>query len=191
MEKQVFLCDDCGGKVFCSLASLKTHLYRFHPKPKESKEVQSPLVKEAPEEKEKQQNQQAREVPQRLQSLLNEDVKENQDVTQKKIQSLVAEEVERQEIEVFHCEECDKFFSSKASLSNHMISHTDKYKCNNCRQGFSCRRFLEQHSKNKSNCEKLLLKKQKESLLNASYIFNPRDFVETIIQGDAIKNNNP
>ena len=35
-------------------------------------------------------------------------------------------EEEKQEIEVFHCEECDKFFSSKASLNNHMISHTDK-----------------------------------------------------------------
>ena len=99
-------------------------------------------------------------------------------------------EVERQEIQVFHCEECDKFFSSKASLNNHMISHTDKYKCSNCSQGFSCRRYLEQHSRNRSNCDKLLLKKQKESLLNASYMFNPRDFVETIIQGEEIKNNN-
>ena len=82
------------------------------------------------------------------------------------------------EIEVFHCEDCDKFFSSRASLTSHAVSHTDKFRCSNCNLGFSSRRDLEQHSKNRENCEKLLMKKQRESMMNS---LDAGNFVETII----------
>ena len=165
--KTLVECPECH-QDYASLYNLRRHMDRFHPDYSIPMKEEGPKASLSPGEQE----------PDELQSPVKEEHRK------------VDEVEEKQEIEVFHCEECDKFFSSKASLNNHMISHTDKYKCSNCKQGFSCRRYLEQHSRNRNNCDKLLLKKKKESLLNASYIFNPRDFVETIIQGEEIKNNN-
>ena len=84
----------------------------------------------------------------------------HQDYVQVDLEEVVMESEEHQqqeeEIEVFQCEHCLKYFSSKSSLKTHLISHTDKYRCPNCEQGFSKKKFLETHIKSPTNCEKLL-----------------------------------
>ena len=91
-------------------------------------------------------------------------------------------EEQEEEMEVFQCEQCWKYFSSKSSLKTHMVSHTDKYQCPTCQQGFSKRRHLETHTKSPTNCEKLM-----KARLEAKLEFENLDasqFVETVISDD-------
>jgi len=64
-----------------------------------------------------------------------------------------------QEVDVFHCDICDKFFSSKQSLRNHQVSHTDRFRCGSCHFGFSSKKFLELHTGNPDNCDRLRRKR--------------------------------
>jgi len=68
-----------------------------------------------------------------------------------------------QEVEVFHCDICDKFFSSKQSLRNHRVSHTDRFRCGSCNFGFASKKFLELHTGNPDNCDKLRKKRMRSS----------------------------
>ena len=81
---------------------------------------------------------------------------------------------------MFQCEQCWKYFASKSSLKNHMVSHTDKYQCPTCEQGFSKKRQLETHLKSPTNCEKLM-KARLEAELE---ILDASEFVETVISDD-------
>ena len=99
------------------------------------------------------------------------------------------------EVDMFHCEQCDKYFSSKQSLRNHLISHTDRFRCSTCLQGFSCQKFLDQHTRNKDNCERLIKKRKESSLMNGDNVLDARDFVEAVIHEDnctpvIVRNNN-
>ena len=68
-----------------------------------------------------------------------------------------------QEVDVFHCEICDKLFSSKQSLRNHQVSHTDRFRCGSCNFGFSSKKFLELHTGNPDNCDRLRKKRMRPS----------------------------
>ena len=98
------------------------------------------------------------------------------------------------EVEMFHCEQCDKYFSSKQSLRNHLVSHTDRFRCSTCLQGFSCQKFLDQHTRNKDNCERLI-KKRKECSMSGANVLDASNFVEAVIHEDnctpvIVRNNN-
>ena len=106
---------------------------------------------------------------------------DNKDFVQVDPEELVIEnegyEELEEEIEVFQCPECKKYFSSKSSLRSHMVSHTDKYQCPTCEQGFSKKSHLETHIKSPINCDKLMKARQVEA-------FDASEFVEAVISED-------
>ena len=108
---------------------------------------------------------------------------DNQDCVQVDPEELVIEnegfEEQEEEIEVFQCDQCWKYFSSKSSLRTHMVSHTDRYQCPNCEQGFSKKRHLETHIKSPTNCEKLMKARNLEV-----EIVDAREFVEAVISDE-------
>ena len=79
-----------------------------------------------------------------------------------------------EEIEVFQCDQCLKYFSSKSSLKTHLVCHTDKFQCPICEKGFSQKRFLESHIKGQTNCEKSLRADEVDA----------REFVEAVISDE-------
>jgi len=107
-------------------------------------------------------------------------------------------EKEVKEVDMFHCDKCDKLFSSLRSLKNHLISHTDRFQCSSCYQGFSCQKYLDLHKKNKSNCERLM-KKRSELKSNSDAMIDVSEFVEAVIDEEEFEfcsssikiNNNP
>ena len=88
-----------------------------------------------------------------------------------------------QEVDVFHCEICDKFFSSKQSLRNHQVSHTDRFRCGSCNFGFASKKFLELHTGNPDNCDKLRKKRMKPSDENNVHV-DASSFVMAVINDE-------
>ena len=56
----------------------------------------------------------------------------------------------------YQCDQCDRKFTTKAILSQHKVTHTDRYRCQTCRKGFVNAKLLTIHVKNPRNCEKHL-----------------------------------
>ena len=54
------------------------------------------------------------------------------------------------------CSQCGNFYATRTSLNNHMVRHTDKYKCHKCESSFESPSALKTH-----NCEVTLRRRQK------------------------------
>eukprot|EP00092_Neocalanus_flemingeri_P018736 GFUD01020291.1.p1 GENE.GFUD01020291.1~~GFUD01020291.1.p1 ORF type:complete len:662 (-),score=162.01 GFUD01020291.1:18-2003(-) len=59
----------------------------------------------------------------------------------------------------FKCELCDNSYGKSDSLKRHMITHSGKFKCPTCEQGFTEKKRLDIHVKDIENCKKLLMKR--------------------------------
>ena len=57
------------------------------------------------------------------------------------------------------CSQCGKIYGSIKSLANHMVSHTDKYRCHKCEYNFESPSTLKMHK-----CEAVLRRKAREAI---------------------------
>ena len=56
------------------------------------------------------------------------------------------------------CHHCQRLYSNPVSLRNHLVSHSDRFRCSNCDTGFISKVQLDKH-----DCETVIRKKQKET----------------------------
>ena len=54
-------------------------------------------------------------------------------------------------MEVLQCPHCKKYYTGRQSMTNHLITHSDRFKCSKCETGFQTNSALLKH-----NCERLL-----------------------------------
>ena len=59
---------------------------------------------------------------------------------------------------LLECQYCQKLYSHPVSLKNHLVSHSDRFRCSKCDTGFISKVQLDKH-----NCETVMKKKQKEA----------------------------
>jgi len=63
----------------------------------------------------------------------------------------------------FPCEQCGNSYPKLESLKRHMISHSERFKCQTCETGFTEQGRLTRHLQNKDNCNKYLVRRAKTS----------------------------
>ena len=138
LEKSVLICVECG-KQYVNEASFKNHV-RLHEQ-KSSKKENIPQQEYNPRTPStlgfrKRQSIKPKRFAETIDplDLLNEDIKES---------------VQKRRKIVMICDQCEKTFSSKQTLDNHMKLHKNErnYSCPSCSKTFVCESVLKNHVK--------------------------------------------